>query len=114
MTNPAECSPTSYPKTRRDDQPEKAAQELAIIDLPNSRDDQTENSGVARFAHSAYPSCVNSKIRCEFPSNIDLVVQADFIFDLRHGVSISLPWRASLREQPSVVNLRRHVRRDPR
>ncbi len=51
MADPSQGSATAYPKTRRNDQPEDGTQELAIVDLPHSRDKETQDSCGARVSH---------------------------------------------------------------
>ena len=44
VADPAEQATRSDPKTRRDDQPENAAQDAAVIKLSDSRDEEAEQS----------------------------------------------------------------------
>ncbi len=51
VANPTEQPARAYPEARRDDQPKNAAQEVAIVNLTNSRNDQREYCCVARSVH---------------------------------------------------------------
>ena len=48
MADPAEQAAGADPEARRDDQPEDAAQEVAVVDLADARDEQAEDGGDAR------------------------------------------------------------------
>jgi hypothetical protein len=51
MANPSQGSAATYPETWGDDQPENGAQELAIIDLPYTRNQEAQDGGSARVSH---------------------------------------------------------------
>src|SRR5947209_390331 len=63
MTNPAEQSARAEPEARRDDEPQDASQDAAIIELSNSRDKQTENCRQSRIAHCLSFTSVHSSVR---------------------------------------------------
>src|SRR5262245_9633531 len=51
MTNPAKSTARSDPESRRYDQPEDAAQELAIVDLSDSWNQETQHRCITRSSH---------------------------------------------------------------
>ena len=52
VAHPAERAARAEPEARRDDQPEDAAQERAVVDLPNARHEQREHASDARLRHA--------------------------------------------------------------
>jgi len=51
MANPPKRTARSDPESRRDDQPEDAAQKLTIVDLSNAWDQETQDCSVTRVLH---------------------------------------------------------------
>ena len=52
MADPAEKSATADPEAWCDNQPEDTPQERAVIDLAESRNNETQEGGVAGSAHT--------------------------------------------------------------
>ena len=50
MAHPSKQSARSNPEAGRDDQPEDAAEEVAVVNLADSRNDHAENRGQAGVA----------------------------------------------------------------
>ena len=51
VADPTERSASSYPKARREDQPKYSRQNASVIELPHSRDNQTQDSCQNWIAH---------------------------------------------------------------
>src|SRR5215204_3595354 len=49
---PAEQAPGADPKSRRDDQPQDAGQDASVVELPDTRDDRTQNGCQSGITHS--------------------------------------------------------------
>src|SRR6266498_1392302 len=56
VTDPAEHPAGADPHPRRDDQPEDAAQEVAVVELPDARKDRTEYGRGAWISHVPSPA----------------------------------------------------------
>jgi hypothetical protein len=54
VADPAEQPSAAQPQARSDDQPENSPQEIAIIDLPNTRQDEGENGSKPRSVRHPY------------------------------------------------------------
>src|SRR3954447_2965270 len=54
VTDPAEKAARADPHAGRDDQPENAPQEVAVVELPDSRNDRAENRGQTWTLHLAH------------------------------------------------------------
>lgn len=55
MTDPAQHSAAADPEARRDDQPEDASPECAIVDLADTGNEEAQNRGRSWFAHNVIP-----------------------------------------------------------
>src|SRR4030095_7340491 len=51
MADPSEQKPGPEPESRRDDQPEDAAEKVAVVDLADAWKDEAENRRDSRVAH---------------------------------------------------------------
>ena len=56
MANPSKHSAGPYPETRRDDQPENASPESAVVNLADAWNEEAQNRRCAWFAHIITPS----------------------------------------------------------
>ncbi len=52
MTQPAEPSARAKPDARSHDQPEYPSEQLAVVNLADSRDEEAQHSGYARISHT--------------------------------------------------------------
>jgi len=52
VTDPAEHAAGANPHARRNDEPENARQNAAVVDLSDSGNDKAENAGESRIAHA--------------------------------------------------------------
>src|SRR5438477_11372548 len=52
VANPTERAPCPDPEPRRDDEPEDAPQELAVVDLPDTGHDERQHGSVSRSVHA--------------------------------------------------------------
>jgi hypothetical protein len=51
VADPSECSAGAYPETGCYDQPEDASPERTVVDLPHSRNKETQDSRSTRVFH---------------------------------------------------------------
>ena len=54
VAHPSEQASGADPQPRRDDQPQDASQDAAIVELPYSGDDRTQNCCHSRITHGHY------------------------------------------------------------
>lgn len=54
MADPAESASAADPESWSDNQPEDSAQEFAVVDLPEPRDQKTKNGRVAWALHGYF------------------------------------------------------------
>ena len=64
VADPSQSSTTAYPEPGCNDQPEDGSQEFAIVDLPNPRNKEAQDSRRARILHD---SLAHSQLRCGKP-----------------------------------------------
>src|SRR5215203_487237 len=54
VAHPSEQATSADPQPRRDDKPQDASQDAAVVELPHSGDDRTQNCCQSRITHRYY------------------------------------------------------------